>query len=288
MIAGSRYLADRVSRRAMLILASVSFLILLGIVIFIFRDGVAGFIENGIGRFLFGREWHIDEGQFGILPLILGSIFATLGTLVIATPLSVACAIFLAEVAPYHIREIVRSAIDLLVGIPSVVYGLVGVVWLVPLIRNYLGGPGWSLLAAIIVLTVMVLPTIVSISEDSLRSVPQEYKEGALALGATHWQAIWRVMLPAARPGIVIAVILGMGRVIGESMACYMVIGNSFLIPTSPLAPARTLTSNIVGQIEEAAYGSSHMHALFACGIVLLIFIFIFNSISFVTRRRSE
>lgn len=286
MISCSRYTIDRISGRAMLILASVSFLILLVVVIFIFRDGIAGFIENGIGQFLFGKEWYIDEGKFGILPLILGSIAATLGTLVIATPLSLACAIFLAEVAPHHIREIVRPVIDLLVGIPSVVYGLVGMVWLVPLIRNYLGGPGYSLLAAIVVLTVMVLPTIVSISEDSLRSVPEGYKEGALALGATEWQAIWRVMLPAARPGIVSAVVLGMGRVIGEAMACYMVIGNSFLIPTSLLDPARTLTSNIVGQIEEAAYGSPHMHALFACGVVLLVFIFIFNSISFVTRRR--
>ena len=282
----SSYLVDRISRRAMLVLASVSFLILLGIVIFIFKDGIAGFIENGVGRFLFGREWYIEEGQFGILPLILGSIFATLGTLVIAAPLSIACAIFLAEVAPSRVRQIVRPAIDVLVGIPSVVYGLVGMVWLVPLIRDYLGGPGYSLLAAIVVLTIMVLPTIVSISEDSLRSVPREYKEGALALGATHWQAIWRVTLPAARPGIVSAVILGMGRVIGESMACYMVIGNAFIVPASLLDPARTLTSNIVGQMEEAAYGSSHMHALFACGIVLLIFIFIFNSMSFVTRRR--
>lgn len=282
----SSYLVDRISRRAMLVLASVSFLILLGIVIFIFKDGIAGFIENGVGQFLFGREWYIEEGQFGILPLILGSVFVTLGTLVIAAPLSIACALLLAEVAPYRVRQIFRPAIDLLVGIPSVVYGLVGMVWLVPLIRDYLGGPGYSLLAAIVVLTIMVLPTIVSISEDSLRSVPREYKEGALALGATHWQAIWRVTLPAARPGIISAVILGMGRVIGESMACYMVIGNSFLIPSSLLDPARTLTSNIVGQMEEAAYGSSHMHALFACGIVLLIFIFIFNSISFVTRRR--
>ncbi|MDY7019197.1 MAG: phosphate ABC transporter permease subunit PstC, partial [Chloroflexota bacterium] len=267
----SRYLVDRISRRAMLILASISFIILLGIVIFIFKDGVAAFIENGVGGFLFGTEWSLREEEFGILPLITGSIYVTLGTLVIATPLGIACAIFLAEVAPYRVRQVVRPAIDLLVGIPSVVYGLVGMIWLVPLIRNYFGGPGYSLLAAIIVLTIMVLPTIVSISEDSLRSVPRAYKEGALALGATHWQSIWRVTLPAARSGLVSAVILGMGRAIGEAMAVYMVIGNSFIIPASLLDPARTLTSNIVGQIEEAAYGSSHMQALFACGIVLLI-----------------
>ena len=201
----SRYLVDRISRRAMLVLASISCLILLGIVIFIFKDGVTGFIENGVGRFLFGTEWSLEEEQFGILPLILGSIYVTLGTLVIAAPLGIACAIFLAEIAPYRIRQVVRPAIDLLVGIPSVVYGLVGMIWLVPLIRYHLGGPGYSLLAAIIVLTIMVLPTIVSISEDSLRSVPREYKEGALALGATHWQAIWRVMLPAAKAGMLSA-----------------------------------------------------------------------------------
>ena len=284
----SRYLADRISRKVMFILASVSFVILLGIVVFIFKDGIVAFIENGVGSFLFGTEWSLRKDEYGILPLVIGSIYVTLGTMVIATPLSIGCAVFLAEVAPQRVSRIVRPAIDLLVGIPSVVYGLVGMVWLVPLIRNYLGGPGYSLLAAIVILTIMVLPTIVSISEDSLRSVPRAYKEGALALGATHWQAIWRVMLPAAKSGLVSAVILGMGRAIGESMAAYMVIGNAFQIPTSPLDPARTLTSNIVGQIEEAAHGSSHMHALFACGIVLLVFIFIFNSISFVVRRRSE
>ena len=284
----SRYLADRISQKVMLILASVSLVILLGIVVFIFKDGIAAFIENGVGGFLFGTEWSLRKDEYGILPLVMGSVYATLGTMLIATPLSIGCAIFLAEVAPLRVSQIVRPAIDLLVGIPSVVYGLVGMVWLVPLIRDYLGGPGYSLLAAIVVLTIMVLPTIVSISEDSLRSVPRAYKEGALALGATHWQTIWRVMLPAAKSGLVSAVILGMGRAIGEAMAAYMVIGNAFQIPTSPLDPARTLTSNIVGQIEEAAHGSSHIHALFACGIVLLVFIFIFNSISFVVRRRSE
>lgn len=284
----SRRLADLISRRLMLILASVSFIVLLGIVVFIFRDGILAFIENGVGGFLFGTEWSLRKEEFGILPLVIGSIYVTLGTLIIATPLSIMCAIFLAEVAPYRVRQAVRPAIDLLVGIPSVVYGLVGMVWLVPLIRDYLGGPGYSLLAAIVVLTIMVLPTIVSISEDSLRCVPKQYKEGALALGATHWQAIWRVTLPAARSGIVSAVILGMGRAMGEAMAAYMVIGNAFIIPTSLLDPARTLTSNIVGQIEEAAYGSAQVHALFGCGIVLLIFIFIFNSISFAARRRSE
>jgi phosphate transport system permease protein len=283
-----RYLVDKVSRKAVLLCALASFFILILIVVFIFRDGMAGFIENGIGSFLFGTDWSLKRDEYGVGVMILGSISVTLGTVVIAAPLSIACAIFLAEIAPPGIREVVRPAIDLLVGIPSVVYGLVGMVCFVPLIREHLGGGGYSLLVAIIVLTVMVLPTIISLSEDSLRSVPRYYRESALALGATEWQTIWRVVLPAARPGIVSAVILGMGRVIGESMACYMVIGNAFTFPHSILDPGRTLTSNIVGQIEEAAYGSSHMHALFACGIVLLVFIFMFNGISFTMRRRER
>jgi phosphate transport system permease protein len=283
-----RYLVDRISRRGVLLCALVSFSILILIVVFIVRDGVAGFIENGIGSFLFGTEWSLKRDEYGVGVMIPVTILVTLGVIIIAAPLSIACAIFLAEVAPFTVREVVRPAIDLLVGIPSVVYGLVGMVWLIPLIRDHLGGGGYSLLAAIIILTVMVLPTIISLSEDSLRSVPRQYKEGALALGATEWQAIWRVLLPAARPGIVGAVVLGMGRVIGESMACYMVIGNAFAFPSSVLDPGRTLTSNIVGQIEEAAYDSPHMHALFACGIVLLMLIFMFNSISFTMRRREK
>jgi phosphate transport system permease protein len=199
-------------------------------------------------------------------------------------PLGIACAIFLAEVAPYRVREVIRPAIELLVGIPSVVYGLVGMIVLVPLIRQ-LGGTGYSLLAGIVILTIMVLPTLISIAEDSLQALPKEYKEGALALGATHWQAIWHVMLPSARSGITTALVLSMARAIGETMAVYMVIGNAFAIPHSPLDPSRTLTSNIVGQILEAAPGSLHLSALFADGIILLIFILIFNSIAFLIRR---
>ena len=262
-------------------------MILLLITFFILREGLEAFFKIGLGKFLFGTEWNLKEEQFGILPIILGSIFLILGTLILAAPLGIACAIFLAELAPEQVRGIVRPAIDLLVGIPSVLYGLVGMTLLCPLIREHLGGMGYSLLAAIIVLTIMILPTVVSISEDSLRGVPRQYKEGALALGANHWQAIWHVLLPAARSGIVTALILGMGRAIGEAMAVYMVIGNAFAIPHSPLDSTRTLTSNIVGQIEEAAIGSLHLKALFATGIVLLIFILIFNSIAFAMRRRS-
>jgi phosphate transport system permease protein len=280
----SRFLVDKISKYVVFLCAFTSFLILLLIIIFIFREGFPAFIKIGVGKFLFGREWSLKNGQFSILPLILGSLLATLGTSLIAAPLSIACAIFLTEVAPRGIASFLRSSIEVLVGIPSVVYGLVGMIMLVPLIRQ-LGGSGYSLLAGIIVLTIMVIPTMVTITEDSLRAVPASYKEASLALGATQWQTIWKVILPAARSGVAAAFILGMARAIGETMAVYMVIGNAFAIPTSPLDPARTLTSHIVGQIMEAAVGSLHLNALFGVGVVLIIFILIFNSLAFILRR---
>lgn len=279
-------MSDKIGKQIVLISAITSFVILLGIITFIFKDGILAFIENGFSNFLFGTEWSIEEGKFSILPLIISSLYVTLGSLIIAAPLSVGLAIFLAEIAPQKIRVLIRPIIDLLAGIPSVVYGLIGMLWLVPLIRDHIGPPGWSLLSAIIVLSIMIMPTIVSISEDSIRAVSKDYKEASLSLGATKWQTITAIIIPSSSSGITTAFILGIGRAIGEAMAVYMVIGNSFIIPTSLLDPARTLTSNIVGQIEEASYGSPHMHALFGCGIVLLLFIFLINSVSFVLRRR--
>ncbi len=266
--------------------ALTSLLILVGIVYFIFSNGFLAFIENGLWKFLFGKEWSLANNTYGALPLIIGSIYVTVGSVLIAAPLSIAIAVFMTHVAPNFLREIVRPCIDLLVGIPSVVYGLIGMVFLVPLIRYRFSPPGYSLLAAIVVLVLMTIPTIVSVSEDTLRAVPKKYKEASLALGATKWQTIWHVILPAAKSGIISAIILGVGRAIGEAMAIYMVIGNSFSIPKSLLDPSRTLTSNIVGQIEEAALGSTHIHALFGCGIILLFFVFIFNSISFSLGKR--
>ncbi|MDD4029284.1 MAG: phosphate ABC transporter permease subunit PstC [Caldisericia bacterium] len=266
--------------------AFVSLLILVGIIYFIFDNGFLAFMENGLWNFLFGQKWSLADNTFGALPLIIGSIYVTVGSILVAAPVSIAIAVFMTNIAPHFLREIVRPCIDLLVGIPSVVYGLIGMVFLVPLIREHLGPPGYSLLAAITVLILMTIPTIVSVSEDTLRAVPTKYKEASLALGATKWQTIWHVILPAAKSGIISAVILGVGRAIGEAMAIYMVIGNSFSIPKSLIDPSRTLTSNIVGQIEEAALGSTHIHALFGCGIILLLFVFVFNSISFTLSKK--
>ncbi len=279
----SRYFMDRLAKYAVLISATVSFIVLLAIAAFIFKEGFPAFQEIGFFDFIFGTVWRPGQEQYGILTMIAGSIAVTVGSLLLAIPLGITCAILLAEVAPHKVRMLLRPAVELLVGIPSVVYGLVGLVLLVPLIRE-IGGNGFSVLAASIVLMAMVLPTIISITEDSLRAVPSSYKEGALALGATHWQTIKGVLLPAARSGIGAAVILGMGRAIGETMAMIMVIGNSIIFPTSIFDSARTLTGNIAVEISYAA--GLHEKALFATGIVLFIFILALNSIASVYFKR--
>ena len=266
-------------------LSAVSMLAL--IAVFVFLDGTPIMFRHGLGHFLFGQRWAPTKGSFGIFPMIVGSIWVTIGALLIAGPLGLACAVFLVEIAPRRVADVIRPAIQLLAGIPSVVYGFVGIVVLVPLIREHLGGPGLSVLAAAIILGIMVLPTVISISQDALEAVPRTYKEGALALGCTHWQAITRVILPAARPGITTAMVLGLGRAVGETMAVIMVVGNAAKVPTSLLDPARTLTSNIA--LEMAYAGGEHREALFATGVVLFVFIMILNSVATVRfgRRRA-
>lgn len=279
----SRYLFDRGSKTLVLICATVSFIVLLAIFVFTFKEALPAFQEIGIFEFIFGTEWRPGQDKYGILGMIVGSVAVTFGAMLLAIPLGIACAVLLAEVAPYKVRQFLRPAVELLVGIPSVVYGLVGMVLIVPQVRH-LGGPGFSILAAAIVLMAMVLPTIISISEDSIRAVPKKYKEAALATGATHWQTIWRVLIPAARSGIIASIILGIGRAIGETMAMIMVIGNAIATPTSPLDPARTLTGNIAVEIMYAA--GLHRDALFATGVVLFIFIIAINSTALLIMKR--
>jgi len=267
----------------MLACAASSVVVLAAIAFFIFIQGLPTFQQVGIFDFLFGTEWRPTQGSFGILAMIFGSTVVTFGALLLAIPLGIACAILLAEVAPPRVRLFLRPAVELLVGIPSVVYGLVGMVLIVPAVRQ-IGGSGFSIIAACLVLMAMVLPTIISISDDSIRAVPRAYKEGALALGCTRWQTISRVLLPSARSGIIASIVLGMGRAVGETMAMIMVIGNSIAFPKSPLDPARTLTGNIAVEINYAS--GTHASALFATGIVLLVFIIILNTITTVTLRR--
>jgi phosphate transport system permease protein len=257
-------------------LSAVSMLALIGA--FILLAGVPVMLKHGIGSFIFGTRWAPTKDSFGIFPMIAASFAVTLGAMVIALPLGLACAVFLAEIAPRKVADFIRPAIQLLAGIPSVVYGFVGVVFLVPLIREHLGGPGLSVLAASVILGVMVLPTLIGIAEDAIEAVPLSYKQGALALGCTHSQAIRRVILPAARGGILAAAILAMGRAVGETMAVIMVIGNAVIVPHSLLDPARTLTSNIA--LEMGYASGEHQKALFATGVVLLVFIMILNSVA--------
>lgn len=276
--------ANKSAKTIVFIFALTSILILLGIAIFTFINSISAFKAVGILNLIFGTDWSPSLGKYGILPMIIGSLAVTIGAMLIAIPLGIACAILLAEIAPYKIRTILRPAIELLVGIPSVVYGLVGILVIVPFIRT-IGGTGYSILAASLVLAAMVLPTIISLSEDSIRSVPKKYKEGSLSLGATHWQTIWHVLLPAARSGIVASVILGIGRAIGETMAMIMVIGNAVQIPGSPLDPARTLTGNIAVEINYAT--GIHRSALFATGVILFLLIILLNSAAILIFKRS-
>ncbi|MGE5197202.1 MAG: phosphate ABC transporter permease subunit PstC [Deltaproteobacteria bacterium] len=259
-------------------IASIFFVIL--IFLFLLREGLSLLkIVNPL-QFLLGKNWYpiSDPPQLGILPLILGSLLVTLGAAIISIPIGVACAIYIAEIAPSKIKETLKAGIELLAAIPSVVLGFIGMVTLVPWVKAVFGIPtGLTALSGSAMLAFMAMPTIVSIAEDALYSVPRNYKEGALALGATHWQTIYRVMLPAASSGILAAVMLGIGRVIGETMAVMMITGNSAVIPHSFLQPVRTLTATIAAEMGEAVVGSEHYFALFAIGIVLFIISFAIN-----------
>ena len=281
----SRHFVDRNAKYLVLVCASTSFVILAAIAIFTLKESIPAFQNVGFLHFVFGTEWRPTLGQFGMLPMIVGSLAVTAGAMVLAIPLGVGCAILLAEVAPHRVRQLLRPAVEVLVGIPSVVYGLVGMLLIVPVVRE-IGGTGYSVAAGALVLTAMVLPTIISISEDSIRAVPRRYKEGALALGATHWQTIWHVMIPAARSGIGAGIILGIGRAIGEAMAMIMVTGNAVLIPTSPLDPTRTMAGGIAVEINYAS--GIHQSALFGVGVVLFVVILAINSLAMVAMRRGQ
>lgn len=252
---------------------------------FIFREGLPIMLYKGLGKFLFSGEWYPSEGSFGILPMIVGSLEVTVCAMMIGGVLGLGCAVVLTEFCPPKVVAVMKPSIELLAGIPSVVYGFIGVMVLVPLIREVFGGWGLSVLAASIVLGVMVLPTVTSISVDALQAVPRSYREGSIALGATQWQTTRMVVLKAARNGIVAAMILGMGRAVGETMAVIMVAGNTLEIPGSILEPVRTLTSNIA--LEMGYASGDHRKALFATGVTLFVIIMVLNSVAMVfTRRR--
>jgi phosphate transport system permease protein len=253
------------------------------IFLFLLKEGAPAFWQVPLGN-LFGQRWYPNEEMFGTWPLILGSLLVTVGAVILALPLGLATAIFVRELAPDWLREILKPLIEVLAGIPSVVLGFLGMVAIAPLVRNYLGVPtGLTAFTGSLMLAYMALPTIISVAEDAIDAVPKEYRDGALAMGATHWQTIWRVVLPAARSGVIIGVMLGIGRAIGETMAVMMVTGNAARVPHELIAlfmPARTMTATIAAEMGEVAQGSTHYHVLFAVGILLFIVAFIINAVA--------
>lgn len=280
-----RMIADKTVKYILFISAILSIVIVLAIAFFIFRESLQAWTEIGFSDILFNGVWRPGQDQYGILAMIVSSVAVTFGAIVLGVPLALGSAIFLGEIAPKGVQAVLRPAVQLLAGIPSVVYGLFGMVVLVPIIRqiNIPGNSGYGLLAASIVLAVMILPTITSVAEDAIRAVPDSYRSGSLALGATTWQTITKVVLPSGKSGIIAAIILGIGRALGETMAMIMVIGNSVVFPkpltANPLTffftQARTLTGNIAVEISYAT--GVHESALFATGVVLFALIIIVN-----------
>lgn len=256
--------------------------IVMVILIFVFlaKEGFSLFKTSSLKEFLLGEKWYpiSDPPSFGILPLILGSLFVTLGATLISVPIGVASAVYIAEIAPPRLKEILKSGIEILAAIPSVVIGFIGMTTLVPFTKQFFHLPtGLTAFSGSLMLAFMAMPTIVSIAEDALTAVPRKYKEAALALGATRWQAIHRVILKAASSGIVAAIMLGIGRVIGETMAVMMVTGNAARMPHSLFEPVRTLTATVAAEMGETVQGGDHYFALFAIGIVLFIITFLIN-----------
>lgn len=273
-----KYLFEKVSARIFLFCALLSVISLVLIIGFVFYKGAHPFIAEGFRffDFLFGVDWVPSEEKFGIWPMIVASLYATFGSLVIGVPIGLFTAIFLAEIASKRVAKIVSPAIQLLAGIPSVLYGVFGLAIIVPFLQNTLGlVKGQSLLAVILVLAIMMLPTIVTVAETAIRAVPRTYKEGSLALGVSEIGTIFRVVVPAAKSGIMTAIVLGLGRAIGETMAVILVAGNSLIVPTSLTDSIRPLTTNIALEMGYAA--GTHQEMLFATGIVLFSFILILN-----------
>ena len=257
----------------------IAIVFVLFISIYLIVSGLPAIREIGLVDFLFGKEWASTaaEPKFGILPFILTSIYGTAGAILLGVPVGFMTAVFLAKVAPPRLAAVVRPAVDLLAGIPSVVYGLIGMMVLVPAVRVAFNLPdGASLFCAIIVLAVMILPSIISVSETALKAVPKEYEEASLALGATHIETVFRVSVPAASSGIAASIVLGIGRAIGEAMAIIMVAGNVANMP-GLLTPVRFLTTAIASEMSYASVGSTHRNALFSIGLVLFLFIMMIN-----------
>lgn len=278
---------ESIMKTIFFVAACTSILAVALICLFLFINGIPAMTKIGIFDFLMGTTWKPNNTppSFGILPMILGSIYVTAGAAVIGVPIGILTAVFMAHYCPPKLYRILKPAINLLAGIPSIVYGFFGLVVIVPFIRDTFGGAGSSMLAASILLGIMILPTIVGISESAIRAIPQSYYEGALALGASHERSTFFVVLPAAKSGIMAAIVLGIGRAIGETMAVIMVAGNQARMPAGLLKGVRTLTANIINEMGYAA--ELHREALIATGVVLFVFILIINLLLSLLKRRT-
>ncbi|MFZ2488569.1 MAG: phosphate ABC transporter permease subunit PstC [Anaerolineae bacterium] len=272
---------SEIAIEALIWLAGASTILIVGLIFyFLLREGINTFLDIPL-RQLFGTRWYPIEGLYGLLPLLVGTLIVTIGAVIIAVPLGVIAAIYLGEIAPLWLREILKPLIEVLAGIPSIVLGFLGWVALAPVVQRLGASTGLTAFTGSLLLAYMALPTIISIAEDALYAVPKEYRDGSLAIGATQWQTIWRVVLPAARSGLVIAVMLGIGRVIGETMAVLMVTGNAANMPPLGMAtffsPVRTMTATIAAEMGEVAQGSLHYNVLFGIGLILFIITFLVN-----------
>ncbi len=268
-----------------LLCACCSILAVALICIFLFANGVPAIGKIGVSEFIFGMKWKPLEDLYGIFPMIIGSIYVTAGSILVGVPIGILCAVFMARFCPKKLYKVLKPAVELLAGIPSIVYGFFGLVVLVPILQDLFGGSGKSVLTASILLGIMILPTIINVSESAIRAVPNSYYEGSLALGATHERSVFAATLPAAKSGIFAGVILGVGRSIGETMAVIMIAGNKTIIPDSLIDGVRTLTGNIV--LEMGYAEGLHREALIATGVVLFVFVLLIN-VSFSLLKRRE
>jgi phosphate transport system permease protein len=288
-------LVEFLFERAIQVTGVSAILFVVLIFLFLLREGAPAFVRVPLGEML-TRRWYPVEEHFGLVPLVLGSLMVTIGAAAVSLPLGLATAVFIAEIAPRWAREVLKPFVEVLAGIPSVVLGFIGMLVLAPLVRRITNAPtGLTALTGSVLLALMALPTIVTVAEDALDAVPKSYRDGALALGVTRWQMIWRVVVPAARSGVLTAMMLGIGRAIGETMTVMMVTGNAARLPSGLgdfLLPVRTMTATIAAEMGEVAQGSTHYHLLFAIGISLFIITFVINltaaAVVFRQVKRSE
>ena len=280
------HVKEKVMEVVFMLCACVSILSVALICIFLFANGIPAMTKIGFFDFIFGRKWKPSNEVFGIFPMIIGSIYITAGAVIIGVPIGILTAVYLARFCPEKLYKIIKPAVDLLAGIPSVVYGFFGLCVIVPFVRNNIGGDGNSILTASILLGFMILPTIINVSESSIRAVPEKYYQGALALGATHERSVFCTVVPAAKSGIMAGIVLGIGRAIGETMAVIMVAGNQARMPKGILEGIRTMTSNIVMEMGYAT--DLHREALIATGVVLFVFILIINTLFSILKNKDK